>query len=260
MKIAIGSDLHLSFGKLDKTFPEADVLVLAGDIDEINNITQDTKFFKEVSEKYKHVIYVLGNHEFYNNDIYEGVGELKIKLEHYENIHILDREFISIEGVKFLGATLWTDMNKFCYQTMSVVKRGMNDFRLITDHSVPLAPYQYGTPKFLPESAYLLHQKTLDFFAKECTNTKDKVVVVSHHAPSYQSVPAMYKEDHYMNGGYASNLEGFIEQYQPVLWVHGHMHTPTEYEVYNTKVVCNPRGYKNYEVQAEKFEFKVVEV
>ena len=36
-----------------------------------------------------------------------------------------------------------------------------------------------------------------------------------------------------------------IEIKQPSLWLHGHTHESFDYNIKNTRVVCNPRGYIN---------------
>jgi Icc-related predicted phosphoesterase len=69
-----------------------------------------------------------------------------------------------------------------------------------------------------------------------------KNIVVTHHAPSIHSVPEQYKNDP-VTSSYASNLENLIQEYQPLYWIHGHIHTPSDYEIGTTKIICNPHGY-----------------
>jgi Icc-related predicted phosphoesterase len=69
-----------------------------------------------------------------------------------------------------------------------------------------------------------------------------KTVVVTHHAPSSQSVHPRYARD-LLTPAFASNLENLVEGDRVALWIHGHMHESFDYEIYGTRVVCNPRGY-----------------
>ena len=71
---------------------------------------------------------------------------------------------------------------------------------------------------------------------------KKKTVVVTHHAPSIRSVAEQYKNEH-LSAAFASEMEKFIEKTKPDLWVHGHVHTSSDYHIGSTRVICNPRGY-----------------
>lgn len=87
------------------------------------------------------------------------------------------------------------------------------------------------------------HNKTLEYFNKEITS--GKVVVVTHHAPSSLSIADEYKGDELMNGGYYSDLTKFIEDRPSIkVFIHGHTHTKFDYTIGNTRILCNPRGYK----------------
>jgi Icc-related predicted phosphoesterase len=66
--------------------------------------------------------------------------------------------------------------------------------------------------------------------------------VVTHHAPSPQSVPSQFRNDP-LNPAYASNLEPFIAECGAVLWIHGHIHHRADFTVGGTRVIANPRGY-----------------
>ena len=88
-----------------------------------------------------------------------------------------------------------------------------------------------------------------------------KFVVVGHHSPSPQSIHPMYANDTIMNGGYSSNLEEFIQDHPQIkLWTHGHTHHNFDYVIGETRVICNPRGYINYEAQADTWKLQTVEI
>jgi len=71
-------------------------------------------------------------------------------------------------------------------------------------------------------------------------------VVVTHHAPSIQSIVDRYRADP-VSAAFASNMDDFILEHQPRLWIHGHTHESFDYEIGKNRVVCNPRGYASTE-------------
>ena len=88
-----------------------------------------------------------------------------------------------------------------------------------------------------------------------------KFVVVGHHSPSQKSTHEQYINDTIMNGGYSSNMDEFIQDHPQIkLWTHGHTHHNFDYVIGETRVVCNPRGYINYESQAADWKLQTVEI
>jgi Icc-related predicted phosphoesterase len=67
-------------------------------------------------------------------------------------------------------------------------------------------------------------------------------VIVTHHAPSMLSLPE-HRRSEEISSAYASNLEPLILQYQPRLWIHGHIHHSNNYCIGETRVLANPRSY-----------------
>lgn len=304
MKIAIASDVHLEFGPLDLENTEgADVLVLSGDIctarefDTAAAVYGDMRhsdiairfvdFFKRASKNFKNVVYVMGNHEHYNYDFKYTASDLKKNLSTYENIHLLDNECKELEGVTFVGGTMWTDMNKRDPLTLQHMLNMMNDFRIIKNSNrqvyrkVPLYKEKEGggyeldekgymiqigmkmkeePSRFSPEDAVEQFEKFVEY-AKLVTEGDKKTVVCTHHSPSLKSCHPRYKHDTVMNGGYHSDLEEFIMARPNIkLWTHGHTHEDFDYMVGETRVVCNPRGYIGYEGRANTWKLKVVEI
>jgi Icc-related predicted phosphoesterase len=113
-----------------------------------------------------------------------------------------------------------------------------------------------------PENTVFRHRQTVGYFKTVLADRKDsRVVVVGHHAPTFNSVHEKYRNEQLMNGGYASDLSEFIlDNPQIVLWTHGHMHDPCDYMVGTTRVVCNPRGYAGHDAQADVFQVKFLEI
>ena len=283
MKIAIASDIHLEFGPIElKNTDNADVLILSGDIcvaKDLNAldpyiISVDKKssrihqFFQECCSEFKHVMYVVGNHEHYHGDFIKTIPKLKEHLGYLVNLHILDKESVMVDEILFVGGTLWTDMNKSDDITLMHMKGMMNDFRLVKNSTRETyfrdtdGNSHSHTPRFTPEDAVDDHKEMLEYLKIMVSGKTDKkIVVVGHHAPSKMSTHPRYIGEDIMNGGYSSDLSEFILDHPQIkLWTHGHTHEDFDYLIGSTRVVCNPRGYIDYEERADKFSLKFVDV
>lgn len=232
------SDLHLEFsgGKMKVPEKKGDILVLAGDI---NIGTNSIEFLDECASTFNDVILVLGNHEFYHNDISVLYQEFRKHLA--PNCHLLQNEWIRIRDKVFVGTTLWADMlNQAFY--------GMNDSNYIKN----------GDVLFNYNDVLLEYQKAINFLSS-VKDTAD--VIITHHAPSIQSINlSRYGEGNILNTGYYTELLPDFEGSKVKTWIHGHTHHCVDYKRYGIRVVSNQRGYVNYE---EVFDFdpnKVVEV
>jgi Icc-related predicted phosphoesterase len=279
MKIAITSDVHLEFGDLDLTNDEnADVLILGGDIfiaDELNSFTRDenglviaatqsvraraeryVNFVTRCAERFKHVVLIMGNHEHYHGDFATSANIIRGTFGDLHNVHFLDKEWRIINGVLFYGGTLWTDMNGEDPDTMHRIRFMMNDFNCVKNITGD------GKTIFMPEDAVEDHfafRRGLDNVLELHPNMP--TVVVGHHAPSKASTHPRYKNEIVMNGAYSSNLDNFIlDRRQIKLWTHGHTHEDFDYMIGTTRIVCNPRGYINYEEKADEFKLKYIDI
>ena len=281
MKIAVCSDLHLEFGDLVlKNDENADVLILSGDICVAKELpfTDSEKglrfkdFFKRCSLEFPNVLMIAGNHESYNGDIATTTQLLKDSVSDLANFHVLEKESFVLNDVTFIGGTLWTDMNGNDTSTIRHISRAMNDFRLIKNSNSMVSykaiaengnvEFKERVSTFSPLDAIVEHDKMLDYIMAVVDNRKtEKFVVVGHHAPSKLSTKPQYEHDTLMNGGYSSDLSQFIlDNPQIKLWTHGHTHHCFDYVIGETRIVCNPRGYKGYEQQAEDFTLQYFEV
>lgn len=266
MNISLCSDLHLEFQPC--VLPGGDVLILSGDIAEARHMERDYKsdkippypviegfsryrdFFEIECAKYNQVFYVMGNHEHYGGRLDRTYSIIKDILPF--NVTILENELVEYNNVIFMGATLWTDLNRNDPMTALVLKDFLNDFRVITNLYANKGIYTKLTPQFTSH----VHRTTLDFFAEQLEQNRDKqFVIMTHHAPSYKSIHEQYKEYYEHNGGYASDLSNFIFSNPNIkVWTHGHVHTPFNYTIGETRILCNPRGYPN-----ENSDFKVLD-
>ncbi|CAB5221819.1 Calcineurin-like phosphoesterase domain, ApaH type [uncultured Caudovirales phage] len=284
MKISVCSDVHLEFGDLDlRNKDNADVLILSGDILVAHDLgTSDTyeiispgkkhmsylNFMEQVCKEFKHVVYVVGNHEHYHGDFNETIPKLKSTFGHLVNLHILEKESVLINDVMFIGGTLWTDMNKEDPMTLAHIRGVMNDFKIIDDVRKEVhyrdedGNSRTRTGRFSPIESVNEHKQMLSYVKTILEeNATRKCVVVGHHAPSKLSTHPRYATEVIVNGAYSSDLSEFILDHPQVkLWTHGHTHEVFDYNIGSTRIVCNPRGYINYEDRADQFELITVEI
>lgn len=230
MKLHVLSDLHTEFHDFEPPDTKADVIVLAGDIGVgADGVEWAAQKFGETP-----VVYVPGNHEYYDRDIGD-TGRMRTAAA--ANIRVLANEAADIDGVRFLGATLWTDFALYgasnARSAREAARASMRDFKVI----------QNGDQLFTPEDSVALHEASRDWLTIELAESFDgPTVVVSHHLPALPSIAARY-ENNALNPAFGSRLELLIDKFQPSLWVHGHTHVACDYRISSTRVICNPRGY-----------------
>lgn len=245
MKLKLVSDLHLEFADLtienDKNY---DCLILGGDICVAQYLNHDStlglkfhNFFAQCSAAFPHVVYIMGNHEFYNGMFFSSIDHMRGELSKYSNIYMLELETKVIDDIVFVGGTLWTDMNRRDPLTMHAIEDLMNDFHIIHNDF-------RNYVRLSALDTVIRHEQTLKYFNHVLSENKDKkCVVVGHHSPSFKSCNTKYSEN-LMNGGFHSDLSEFILDHpQVVLWTHGHTHDRYDYMIGDTRIVCNPRGY-----------------
>jgi predicted phosphodiesterase len=231
MKLNVLSDLHLSLGALAIPANHADVVILAGDI------ARPAAAVSWASGFGKPVLYVPGNHEFYGGSIAGTVEELK-RLSAGTGIRVLDNEELIIDGVRFLGATLWSDFMLFGEgdkraAAMRDAQRFMRDFSRI----------RVGEAPFTPEACAALFARDAAWLERKLAQPHPgPTVVITHHAPSRKSIHPRFA-DSLMNACFVSDAERLIEGSRARLWIHGHTHDSFDYFVNGTRVLCNPRGY-----------------
>jgi len=228
------SDLHLSLGALKIPENDADLVVLAGDI------ARPKEAVSWASGIAKPVLYVPGNHEFYGGSIGGTVDELK-QLCTGTNIHVLDNDEVIIEGVRFLGTTLWTDFMLFGQgekraAAIQEALRFMRDFSRIRAGEAPEA-------LFTPDDSAALFKIHVGWLeAKLAESFSGSTVVITHHAPSRKSIHPRFA-DSLLNACFVSDAERLADRSRACLWIHGHTHDSFDYVLNGTRVVCNPRGY-----------------
>lgn len=201
---------------------EADLYILAGDILNMNILA----FIRDVLMSLeKPVIYVPGNHEFYESNYEEVIATLR-RVFKDSNVYVLEKDVLEIGDVVFLGTCLWTEVDPSWHTT---AKKWMNDFWMV----------EGLTPRVWSH----LHTYAASWLQMMLSKYKDKrVAVVTHTSPSYQSMSLRFAGDP-MNCLFHNNLDFLVEEYCPKVWVHGHTHDAFDYQLFSTRVVCNPLGY-----------------
>ena len=233
MKIQLASDLHLEFlqrfpgEQLIAPAPDADVLVIAGDI---AKGTDAIGLFKSWPVP---VVYVAGNHEFYGNHWADLRAKL-LRAANGTNVHFLDNESVVIGGVRFLGSTLWTDFRVKGFtqsNAMDAVERALNDYRLIRTSKGTLSTRD-TLDDHEPSRAWLRAELERPLVGR--------TVVVTHHGPHPLSIHSRYNESA-VNAGFVSDLSELLPMAR--LWLNGHVHDSFDYVVSGCRVVANPAGY-----------------
>ncbi|HEX7811037.1 MAG TPA: metallophosphoesterase [Burkholderiales bacterium] len=236
MRIRVFSDLHLEMSDRHPPFNppdvESDVVVLAGDID---NGTAAIDWAEKTFAG-KTVLYVPGNHEYYDGEYFEVAEALKARAS-ASNVRVLDNDELVLGGVRFLGSTLWTDFELFGEQTL--VPAIQESLRYVADFRA----IRFGTEgPFTPEHSLVLHRNARTYLAGKLAEPfPGKTVVVTHHAPHPGSVHPKW--------GASLTSAAFVSDLSPllgpaVLWIHGHTHDGFDYGIKGTRIVANPMGYR----------------
>jgi Icc-related predicted phosphoesterase len=238
MKIRVWSDLHVDGAALnfnDECLDE--VLILAGDT--ANSLLAAVEFVSGIALKFKHVLFVPGNHEYYRGTIvseFRAGFESLMKERGIENVTFLDGNIHQIDDVTFIGATLWTDFDKRNYQVEFAAKRGINDFRLMK-----IAKDVNVSPEWMAKQS----RQDLDFIREACRTMTGKKVVITHFPPlrKFQHPKWGTLKENPLNGYFMSEYSHEIMDLEFDYWICGHTHDGSNFEEWGKKFIANPRGY-----------------
>ena len=238
MKLWVLSDLHLDVNRrhrlvLPEPRPDHDAAIIAGDI--CQGIGEGLRFIADAGLNAKPVLLVAGNHEFYDRDRHAELAAGRAEAASAPNVHLLERDSVVVAGVEVIGCTLWTD---YLYaggaeqdRAMLWAAQRLNDHRLIAN----------GARRWSPQDCLDEHMASRAWLAKRLRRrSRHPKVVVTHHAPSRRSVQPRYRDD-LLTAAFASDLDQLVGK--AALWVHGHIHGPSDYKLNGCRVVANPRGY-----------------
>jgi len=229
MKLHLLSDLHNEFDVYRPEQLDADVVVLAGDIDVKQRAIAWAK------ERFScPVIYVPGNHEYYRGQLGNTLQKLRALQDN--QVHVLDCDEVVLDGVRFLGATGWADY-KALGDPATAAREAQNS---MTDYKqIRTASYQRARPSDFADLAL----QTYAWLEERLSVPFDgQTVVITHNAPSLKSL-----EGHPLAGGALdasfANQWGALVRTPASLWIHGHIHMAKDYYENGVRIVCNPRGY-----------------
>jgi predicted phosphodiesterase len=238
MKLQYMSDIHLEFA--DMPVPErlGDILILCGDI---HIGTNAIPWIEQCAMKFDHVIYLLGNHEYYGQKFWKLPGQIQSSLDGkaglfdaLKNVYLLDNASIKIEDVNFHGSTLWSDAHP-------MTQFQINDFTRIT--------YKYpndGYGKFCAEECKALHFKAKAWLHDSIV-PGEKNVVLTHFAPSFQMINQQRYMDSTLNSYWATEVLGEFDSKDINVWISGHTHAAYDKVINGIHSVSNCRGYVPYE-------------
>ncbi len=226
MRINYFSDIHLEFGRLEHPQTDADLVIAAGDI---GIGRQGINWLKGLN---KPVIYIAGNHEFYTHEYKRTLNMLRNSCLN-SNIYFLEKNVLIIDGIRFLGCTLWTDLLIEGEKKSIELAARLNDFRNIRFKE---AAFNQATFTRLHRSSMLWLENELD------EPFGGKTVVITHHAPLHKSWHEGNNE--LKKIAYCNSLNGLIHKHNICVWFHGHIHSQNNYIVAGTRILSNTRGYK----------------
>lgn len=282
IRVAVMSDLHLEFehgGEVRRLqqrrengqpsvgpdWSEArdagvDLVLLPGDIDAGATAELAVTYCRQVSDWLGcPVAFCAGNHEAYDRNRVRLLDQLRSISGRSDGVLFLEDDQAQVESaggwIRLLGCTLWTDFRLLGdarrQDVMETARWRMTDF---------VDGILEGNGRFTPERSAELHAQSLTWLAERCGEPcNGPTVIMTHHAPSLRSVPPKRRQMP-LAAAYASALDGVVEAWAPALWVHGHIHEPSDYQIGGTRIVCQPRGYVGHEPEARKRRPKIIDL
>jgi predicted phosphodiesterase len=246
MRLLVLSDLHVEFAPFhagqgqQRIDQGVDVVILAGDI----HVGAQGLVWARQTFPDKPIVYVPGNHELYDGHWHNTLDRMREQARVHE-VHLLENDRVCVEGVQFLGTTLWTDFELFGAHTrdaaMAAAKRTMVDYRAIAMDAIPPDPTTASARYLEPMDTLERHRSSRAWLDQALQQADPaRTVVITHHYPSFQSTAPMFQKD-LSSAAFGSDLEHWMGR--AALWVHGHTHSSFDYALNGTRVVCNPRGY-----------------
>jgi len=187
-------------------------------------------------------VYVAGNHEYYGR-VHERVQEAMHRAAEGTGVHVLDDASVSIGGVRFVGATLWTGLDAHNPEQRSAAKTmiemSMADYRVIGVDE----PGRTRPRMLRADDTIAWHEASVAFLQRTLGTPFDgPTVVVTHHGPS----AACQRRDmplDWITNGFWSPLERLFDPQAVDLWVFGHTHASLDTHVRGVHLVSNQGGY-----------------
>ena len=250
VRVQIMSDLHIEYKNdevpniEDYIIPNADVLILAGDIGSLYKYDQLKSFIELLCDKFKIVLYTPGNHEFYMQENYtpKAMSVLVEKLNRMEdtieNLHILNGKSVVIEDVCIAGCTLWTNPQCAIPKFLSRI-------------------YNVNTHKYKK-----MHEADLDYvnrIIEYCEGKDYRLTLITHHPPCFKTLEGSRKRKKY-ESLYATDLEYLLDKNLVKNWICGHTHANFDFVADNgTRIIGNQKGKPRDKIKTFSKSF-VVEI
>lgn len=254
------SDLHLESQEFRHELPRGDILIIAGDLCHASALDpartdpyrvkqrdRVLRFVETATKAFVHVLMVAGNHEHY-----DGVFEHTVPLlrRHLPGVTILDDECIEIEGTRFFGTTLWTDLEGRNDAAMEKIRRGVGEY-FFAKTRLPIDRSDSNLVKLRPADTLAAHDCSITRLIG-LTSPNKPSVIITHHAPSLQGLNPQHRGNG-LDGAYASDLDRLIADLSVPFWVHGHTHIRNRYRIGDTTLLANCRGFDGKDLSARTF-------
>lgn len=245
------SDLHLEAQPFEASLPKGDVLIIAGDLCHARSLDPKRsdrysveqrgrvmRFVDEARRKFRNVLLVAGNHDHYDGVLEETIGLFRM---HLPGVTVLDNEVVEIDGVRFFGGTLWTDLSGKSEAELTALRKGMGEYFFVKTRG---EGSEQGLAKLRPADTHRAHNEAWRRLrAAVAVAPLRPTVVITHHAPSPSGLNPSFAGSP-LDPAYASNLDETIAAFEAVpIWVHGHTHIAKTYRIGKTVLRSNALGF-----------------
>ncbi|WP_414039320.1 metallophosphoesterase [Acidithiobacillus sp. M4-SHS-6] len=249
-KIQLISDIHQYSNRVifhpENVLPDSDCLVLAGDLYSPGRLM--FQWLKPIVDTHPRlpIFIILGNHEYYGGlfpyDCHASFLKLK---ELGRNVYPLERHTHILDGIRWLGTTLWSRIPK---PKRSEIRKCLNDYHYISKAD---SPGSKDTRRLVPEDTHREFLLSKAWLKRELKKPFDgKTVVITHHVPLFELEHPRWQSSP-ITSAFASNLADIIQDNDITLWMFGHAHDPVDTTLYDTRFVSNPYGYPSESVRRE---------
>ncbi|MFB6249034.1 MAG: metallophosphoesterase, partial [Salinibacter sp.] len=153
--------------------------------------------------------------------------------------YFLQRTAMRIGDVRVLGCTFWTGFGLFPGRRARAIRAcraDMDDYQRI--HLLR------ARRRLRPRDTDRSHRGSVAWLRRQTARETDvrATVIVTHHAPSPQSIDPRYEQD-LTSAAFVARRERLVRETGAALWIHGHVHASFDYQVGETRVLSNPRGH-----------------